>query len=68
VLQKLIDFHQKHAAAMAQVMADLDAAARQVPLDQRRAESDPLVATLAQSRPVRSGGVLRRTRPGRREE
>jgi hypothetical protein len=68
VLQKLIDFHRKPATAMAQVMADLDAAAGQVPRDQHRAESDSLVAALAQSRRVRSGEVPTSTRPGRREE
>lgn len=57
VLRKLIDFHREHATAMAQVMADLDAAAGQVPRDEHRAEAEPLVALMSQSHRARSGGV-----------
>ena len=57
VLQKLIEFHREHATAMVQVMADLDAAAGQVPRDQHRSEAEPLVALMSQARRARSGGV-----------
>jgi hypothetical protein len=57
VLRKLIDFHREHGAAMAQVMADLDAAAGQLPRDQHRAEAGPLVEALSQARRARPGGV-----------
>jgi hypothetical protein len=57
VLPKLIEFHREHATAMSQVMADLDAAAGQVPRDQHRSEAEPLVALLSQARRARSGGV-----------
>jgi transposase len=57
VLHKLTEFHREHATAMAQVMADLDAAAGQVPRDQYRAEAEPLVAALSQARRARTGGV-----------
>jgi transposase len=57
VLRKLIDFHREHATALAQVMADLDAAAGQVPRDEHRAEAEPLVAMMSQARRARSGGV-----------
>jgi transposase len=57
VLRKLIDFHREHATTMVQVMADLDAAAGQVPRDQHRSEAEPLVAVLSQARRARTGGV-----------
>jgi hypothetical protein len=38
-------------------MADLDAAAGQVPRDQHRSEAEPLVEVLSQARRARSGGV-----------
>jgi transposase len=57
VLRKLIDFHREHATAMAQVMADLDAAAGQVPRDQHRSEAEPLVALMSQASRARTGGV-----------
>jgi transposase len=57
VLRKLIDFHREHATAMSQVMADLDAAAGQVPRDQHRAEAEPLVALMSQASRARTGGV-----------
>jgi transposase len=57
VLRKLAEFHREHGTAMDQVMKDLDAAAGQIPSDQHRAESEPLVALLSQARRARSGGV-----------
>jgi transposase len=57
VLHKLTEFHRGHATAMGQVMADLDAAAGQIPRDEHRAEAEPLVAALSQARRARTGGV-----------
>ena len=57
VLHKLTEFHRGHGTAMAQVMADLDAAAGQIPRDQHPAEAEPLVAALSQARRSRTGGV-----------
>jgi transposase len=57
VLHKLTEFHRGHATAMAQVMADLDAAAGQIPRDEHPAEAEPLVAALSQARRARHGGV-----------
>jgi hypothetical protein len=57
VLRKLIDFHREHGTAMVQVMADLDAAAGQVPRDQHQSEAEPLVELLSQARRARTGGV-----------
>jgi transposase len=57
VLHKLTDFHRAHATAMGQVLADLDAAAGQIPRDEHPAEAEPLVAALSQARRARTGGV-----------
>ena len=57
VLHKLAEFHREHATAMGQVMADLGAAAAQIPRDEHRAEAEPLVAALSQARRARTGGV-----------
>jgi transposase len=57
VLHKLTDFHRGHGTAMAQVMADLEAAAGQIPRDEHPAEAEPLVAALSQARRARPGGV-----------
>src|SRR5512135_3938 len=59
VLRKLIEFHREHVTAMSQVMADLDAAAGQVPRDQHRSEAEPLVALMSQARRARTGGIRR---------
>lgn len=42
---------------MAQVMADLDAAAGQIPRDEHPAEAEPLAAALSQVGRARDGGV-----------
>ena len=57
ILTKLTEFHRGHPTAVGRVMADLDAAAGQIPRDEHRAESEPLVALLSQARRARSGGV-----------
>jgi transposase len=57
VLHKLTEFHREHGTAMAQVMADLDVAAGQIPRDEHRAEAEPLVTVLSQARRARTGGV-----------
>jgi transposase len=57
VLHKLTEFHRGHGTAMARVMADLNAAAGQIPRDEHPAEAEPLVALLSQARRARSGGV-----------
>ena len=57
ILHKLIAFHREHATALGQVMADLDAAAGQLPRDEHRAEAEPLAAALSQARRARTGGV-----------
>jgi hypothetical protein len=68
VLQQLIDFHREHATAMAQVMADRDAAAGQIPRAQHRAESDPPVAAPTPSRRACSARVPAGTQPKQRGE
>ena len=57
VLPKLTEFHRGHGTAMAQVMADLEAAAGQIPRDEHPAEAEPLVAALSQARRCAPGGV-----------
>jgi transposase len=57
VLHKLTEFHRGHGTAMGRVLADLGAAAGQIPRDEHPAEAEPLVAALSQARGTRTGGV-----------
>jgi transposase len=56
ILDKLIDFHQAHGTAPAQILTDLHAAAGQIPKPEHGAEAAPLQTKLEQSRRSRRPG------------